>query len=497
MWSVKASKNKSSPYAVTDGYDPDARLVPLATNPPPLPVEKKRVKTQSPKAALAPRSVKKETFSGGSPYAVRADYDASLRMIPTSAPPPLRADPVPVRRPQPTVMPGRRGPQPPMAPPPMHMMYAPPPLVPQKRSYAQAMPQPPVYAEPLPEQLEPPAPPLRITLPSTAQFVADGMDENGAAIYFDSRLSTVTCSTSYILSDLVDDVATDVTITHDADWEEFPEVGEALVEAGGEQNAMCVAFCPTAGAWGVGIGGKWQKRENIAKLALCVSLVDKSEKADAIFQQHPEFADFCSVPGQRRKKARKVAPKAKTALKPVKAERAAPPKPVVKMPPAAAASDSLPRDTPIWIKLPADELMPDQLDGMLPEALAVSTDGTKRKALYANAEKVLADLVGDPENDIEYHDDFDWKNFPTVGAALKEIADKEECLCVAVCRSQSTWAVGVGMKGGPRWKAAKVAIAATILWQAQDSGEDFSQMENTSFLEFAEEVRQAREDMGW
>ncbi len=43
----------------------------------------------------------------------------------------------------------------------------------------------------------------------------------------------------------------------------------------------------------------------------------------------------------------------------------------------------------------------------------------------------------------------------------------------------------------PRYLAAKVAMAATLLWQASEDGEAPPEMEGTAVLDFVEEVRQA------
>jgi hypothetical protein len=313
-------------------------------------------------------------------------------------------------------------------------------------------------------------------------------------------MSNLTSCASWILADLVDEPAEEVQFNHDAEGEEFPEVAEAIKDAGGSENAMTVAICHSQGLWGVGCGGTWKKRETIAKLALCVALVQVSDKADHIFEQFPDFADYCSelgMPGARKKQ--KPVPKVKAKAKAVVKKPVAPLRP----PPAVLATPKimdvgLPRDVPVWIRLPDDEPLPDKLDGGYPaEAVVVTTDGTKRKGLYSSADKVLCDLVGDVEAEIEFHDDCDWKEFPTVGAALKQqIADKEECLCVATCPSKMIWAVGVCMKGKPRWQAAKVAIATAIVMQANTMGEAVELDEGTAFAEFAQEATDSMNSSG-
>jgi len=471
-------------YSVRAGYDASSRLIPLATKPPPVPIVQRqpRKRPQPEPQSQAPR---RSARAASSPYSVTPGYSGGL--IPASTPPPNRTAQTKVPAPHRAHQRGA-----PHAAPPRHMQQVAriPSSIHGMQTW-QPEPSAPAWVEPE-QNLEPPPPPLRLLLNPDAPFCADGLIPDAPAIYFDSRLSGLTSSTSYILSELLEDPSSEVTLSHDAEWEEFPDVGEALRVVGGEETAMCIAFCSSVGVWGVGLGGKWQKRENIAKLALCVALVQNHENAQAVFEQFPEFAEYCEVQKPSRKKQRKSKPVPKAPAKVVKAA-----KPIQQMHPAGnMESDCFPKDVPIWIKITTDD-MPAHLDGLLPEALAVSTDGTKRKALYSKADEVLEAILPDFNSEIEFHDDADWKMFPEVGAALKEVAAKEECMCVAVCHSRSTWAVGVGMKGTPRWLAAKVAIAAALLWQASSMGEEPPELGSQAMLDFLEEVQQARESIGW
>jgi hypothetical protein len=332
-------------------------------------------------------------------------------------------------------------------------------------------------------------------LPEGSFLSGDGiLSSSGVAVYSDKRLSNLTGSANWILSDLLGDVESEVQIQHDADNEQFPEIAEALKSLGNDEASLTVAFCHAQGVWGVGCGGNWKKRETVAKLALCVALITRSEDADKIFDQYPEFAEYCGSPAapkkSKPKKAAKPVPK-KPAVQPV--VRA----PVVSMP-APVDSASLPRDVPLWIRLPESEAVPVELDGLASEALVVCTDGTKRKGLYSSVDKVLTELVGDVESEIQFHDDCNWQNFPTVGTALKEIAEKEECMCVAVCPSRMVWAVGVGMKGKSRYQAAKAAIAATIHLTATAMGEDLPELsEGSAILDFVSEAQVAKDEAGF
>jgi len=149
------------------------------------------------------------------------------------------------------------------------------------------------------------------------------------------------------------------------------------------------------------------------------------------------------------------------------------------------------------VRLPEGEPIPVPLDGLAAEALAICTDGTKRKGLYSSGDRVLREIVGDVEAEIQFHDDCNWEHFPTVGAGLKEISDKEECMCIAVCPARMVWAVGVGMKGKSRYQAAKTAIAVAIILQSTELGEELPEMsDGSAILDFVSEAQVAREEAG-
>jgi len=497
----------SSPYSVSAGYS-GAKRIPTASAPPPI-VQRQSRKPPPRAAPRVPRVSEDSGEPAESPYAISSNYNAAKRLIPTaSGAPPVREIKKARITPRGGGGGGRIAAAPSMAPHAMapRGMYARAPAygagAPSHSMQAQwgapaqwAAPPQADIRDMEPENLDPPPPPVRFELPE-GSFLTEGgiLSSSGVAIYFDKRMSTYTSSASNILSDLVADIESEVQLQHDADSEQFPEIGEALKAIGQEEGAMTVAFCHGQGVWAVGLGGPWKRRETIAKLALCVALVEKSEKADEIFQQYPEFAEYCGAPGAAKKK------KPKKAAKPVPKKAAVQPMPArAPFVPAQAPVDSgsLPRDVAMWIRLPGSEPAPEQLEGLASEALAICTDGTKRKGLYSSADRVLSELVGDIEAEVQFHDDCNWVLFPTVGAGLKEIAKEEVCMCVAVCPSKMAWAVGVGMKGKSRYAAAKAAIAATIHLQATALGEELPELsEGSALLDFVNEAQVAKDEAG-
>lgn len=154
----------------------------------------------------------------------------------------------------------------------------------------------------------------------------------------------------------------------------------------------------------------------------------------------------------------------------------------------------LPRDTPLWIRLPDEGVdMPEELEGLPTEALALSTAGGARD-LYAKADEALMRLTGQAMSDVEVYDDHDGQRFPMVGAALKEKAEVEECFCVIVCQSLGAWAVGIGGKGLNRQRAAKVALATTLAIRAQEEEGSEPELHDT-LRSFVEDARTLLADM--
>ena len=103
-------------------------------------------------------------------------------------------------------------------------------------------------------------------------------------------------------------------------------------------------------------------------------------------------------------------------------------------------------------------------------------------------------LVDDAAAEIENHDDPNWEKFPEVGAMLTQLAEREECLCVAVCPAQDAWASGVGMQGKNRFRAPKVAVATALAMHAGDDGEEVDLATFPAFAGFVQEARASREE---
>eukprot|EP00931_Biecheleriopsis_adriatica_P117688 TRINITY_DN93186_c0_g1_i1.p1 TRINITY_DN93186_c0_g1~~TRINITY_DN93186_c0_g1_i1.p1 ORF type:complete len:588 (+),score=142.09 TRINITY_DN93186_c0_g1_i1:67-1830(+) len=332
-----------------------------------------------------------------------------------------------------------------------------------------------------------------------ARLVQEGMPSEGPCLYYDKQLSEIFRNGNYFLQEVLgDSLDGQVAIVHDPDWEEMPEIGEAIKQAGGEENCYAVATLPSQGIWGVGVAGGWKPRESAAKLALSVALAASSGETRHIARKYPDLMALFNAAGgggsaQPAQKKRKFAdtppPREQAFPSPgkgtngkgtwTKGDKGG------KGGKGKAKSKGLPRDNPLWIQLPADQLAPTVLAEMGPDAVVVATDSQgKGVELYECLDTVLEQLVADP-TEIEYFDDASWTMFPEIGQAIKQHTDMEEAMQLATCSSLGAWGVGVGHAKSSRAAAAKLALASMITLRAAETGEvpDLS-----SFPEFSEFV---------
>jgi hypothetical protein len=284
----------------------------------------------------------------------------------------------------------------------------------------------------------PTGPPITwITLEEESTLTAEGLPEEAPVLVFEKGVS-VFASTSYIIHDLLG--STEAEITHDPDWNVFPEIANALRAAGLEEH--CLAVAKAEGRWGVGMAGNWKQRENASKLALCVALsVDHPNQA-VILRNHKEFCDML-----------------------VKAElcEAPPPGPA----PAARGKKSKATDDdddgsalPVVHQIVLTEESPLTEQGFPADGPALVHD--KSMYCFSESHNILCELVGDIQEEVVFNHDADGDKFPEVGRAVKETTGTDWCACVATCSNLGKW--GIGLAGG--WKAretsAKLALAVSI-----------------------------------
>jgi len=312
-----------------------------------------------------------------------------------------------------------------------------------------------------------PPPVLWLYVDEDTQLPQEGLTPEAPALVF-SKAHSIFNMSPVILKDLVPN-KDEVEIADDPDWEKYPEVAEALKQAGGDENALALALCPAQGKWAVGIGGAARTRELAAKLGLCLAIARDSDQLNEMALRHPDFGALCSTAGVVK---RPSVPPRPSAAKDFGDEGLVGDEEFFS--PTAAPQDDgvgpsggedrlsealLP--SAHWLTLPAETKFLHE--GNLPEVgLAVAFEEALQEKLYKNAPSMLSELLGgDVLGQVSLHHDPDWEVFPEIGEALR-VAGAEETYCVALCAMRGKWAVGLGASWKQRESAARLALAAVL-----------------------------------
>eukprot|EP00439_Symbiodinium_sp_Y106_P073676 s327_g13.t4 len=131
---------------------------------------------------------------------------------------------------------------------------------------------------------------LNLQLFQESQLTTQGFPPEAPAIVYDKSMHVFSSAHS-ILQEIVGDISVEVEIHHDTEWDIFPEIGESIRHAGGEELCFSVGTCPNQGRWAVGIANGWKGRETAVKLALGFSLLaDRSpDELENFCKNYPEF----------------------------------------------------------------------------------------------------------------------------------------------------------------------------------------------------------------
>jgi hypothetical protein len=337
----------------------------------------------------------------------------------------------------------------------------------------------------------------------------EGLPTEGPCVTHDKQFGDMYRTGHYILEEVLGSVQDNVTFIHDPDWESMPELGQAIQSTTGEEQCFCVATVPSRAVWAVGAAGGWKPRETAAKLALSIALVAQSGDS-ALVRRYPDFAAYFSEVGGPGAEA-PPAPKRRFV-------EAVPRQPVAE--PASkgfagtqkgfkggfqagkgavaqggkggkagkfgkSGGSSLPKDRPLWVQLPADQLAPALLQELGPDAVAVCSD-TASSPLYQAIDGVLALLLPTPDDEVQLLDDPQNTEFPEVSAALKAHSNspREEPIHVSICQSTGCWGIGAGRTEDSRAAASKVALACMMTLRAAETGEVPDLSDFPDFAEF-------------
>merc|ERR1711871_1473429 len=86
-------------------------------------------------------------------------------------------------------------------------------------------------------------------------------------------------------------------VHHDADWKNFPEIGDNLKPCGIEPLGYAAGMCPDLGVWALGLGDNKKRRESAANLALSLAVARDSPHFQKTLQQYPLFYELAARAG--------------------------------------------------------------------------------------------------------------------------------------------------------------------------------------------------------
>jgi hypothetical protein len=129
-----------------------------------------------------------------------------------------------------------------------------------------------------------------------SNMVQDGYPDRGPAIVYE-KSEEIFQSAAQMLSELIGDMTKSVQIHHDPDWQQFPEAGESLRQASGEEHCFALATVADHKTWAIGAAPGWKTRESAVKLALCVAIAvgTGGDMYDALKESYPAFHRMLSV----------------------------------------------------------------------------------------------------------------------------------------------------------------------------------------------------------
>lgn len=120
----------------------------------------------------------------------------------------------------------------------------------------------------------------------------------GPALMHTDNLKELARSAHLILDELLgtEIAACDhVTFEDNPDVCDFPEIRDALLDAGTVNVSFCVSICARHGLWAVGCSPQVKTRKQAAKLAMCVALAlcEHSGVSPEVFSARPDFDSLC------------------------------------------------------------------------------------------------------------------------------------------------------------------------------------------------------------
>merc|ERR1712192_187092 len=133
---------------------------------------------------------------------------------------------------------------------------------------------------------------------SASSLLMEGYGADAPALEFWKECAIFSEANDILQSFFTEDWREGVTMEHDPDTTQYPEVYEAWRAGGGNESSPTIAKCAAMGKWAVGFGGK-KNAERAAKLAMALSISADADTAvlASICRDHPDFAKMCEQCG--------------------------------------------------------------------------------------------------------------------------------------------------------------------------------------------------------
>ncbi|CAL1144788.1 unnamed protein product [Cladocopium goreaui] len=112
-----------------------------------------------------------------------------------------------------------------------------------------------------------------------------------------------------------------------------------------------------------------------------------------------------------------------------------------------------------WISVPEESELVQQ--GYANTAPIVQ-HAAEYQELLSDSHDILYTLADSMAEEITFQHDHDWTLFPEVGHAAKGLGYEEWAFCLAICPSQSVWAVGMAGQQKKRLQAARLAMSVAL-----------------------------------
>jgi len=287
-------------------------------------------------------------------------------------------------------------------------------------------------------------------------LVQESLPDSGPAIVYD-KSEAIFNSAANILTDLIGDMAKSVQIHHDPDWQQFPDAGEALKQACGEEHCLALATVADYSTWAIGAAPGWKNRESTVKLALCVAIAVGTDMYEALVESYPDFQRMCIGAGLvETPKTNRKGNHGKTDMV----------QDAVYDPGDSAASawhtsmEATGLPPPVhWVVVGKDSQI--MQEGYPADGPAMTHDKTFQDS-FSNGHQILTDLVGDLNDEVQFTHDPDWDKFPEMVPAIRASGIEDNCFCLASCPNHAAWALGFACGWKNREVACKLALAVAV-----------------------------------